>query len=170
MIPIALLCHNKTEDNIFELVSMECIISHPNMKCIDAAIVYTNMLIDCINKDITKDNLFKNALNRCCEETINIIINSKKTYIYKYKDIEIDPTIALLTTEYYTSLQLALYCFYNFNSFPEIIREIVKFGGDCGTNSALAGALAGSYYGYKKINELWVEKLIMNKDKKEKSI
>ena len=27
-------------------------------------LIYTNMLIDCINKDITKDHLFKNAIEQ----------------------------------------------------------------------------------------------------------
>lgn len=58
------------------------------------------------------------------------------------------------------SLQIVLYSFFRFNKFRETVAESIYMGGDADTQGAIAGALAGAYYGYDDIPHDWVNELI----------
>jgi ADP-ribosyl-[dinitrogen reductase] hydrolase len=58
------------------------------------------------------------------------------------------------------TLRIAFHSFFNTKSYQECINEAICFGGDTDTQAAVAGALAGSYYGYKAIPEGWRELLM----------
>lgn len=57
------------------------------------------------------------------------------------------------------SMPLALYLFLKNNNFESTIINAVKCGGDTDSIAAMAGALAGAYYGYRSIPKRFVEKL-----------
>lgn len=59
------------------------------------------------------------------------------------------------------SLQCALWCFISYDNPEDIICEAVNLYGDSDTIGAIAGGLAGVYYGYKSIPERWKEKIIV---------
>ena len=76
------------------------------------------------------------------------------------------------------SLEAALWCFYNTNSFEEAILKAVNLGSDADTIGAITGQIAGAYYGIENISEelisnlcksdliiLTAERLIRNKGK-----
>jgi ADP-ribosyl-[dinitrogen reductase] hydrolase len=58
-----------------------------------------------------------------------------------------------------TSLVAALYCFLSTSSFEECLLKTVNLCGDSDTVGAIAGQLAGSFYGLKQIPEKWVNGL-----------
>jgi ADP-ribosyl-[dinitrogen reductase] hydrolase len=62
------------------------------------------------------------------------------------------------------SLICALWCFANHSNPEEIISEAVNLYGDPDTIGAIAGGLAGVYYGYHSIPERWRNKILI-KDK-----
>ncbi len=62
------------------------------------------------------------------------------------------------------SMPLALYLFLKNNYFEGAIMDAVRCGGDTDSIAAMAGALAGAYYGYGSIPRRLVEKL-EDKDK-----
>ena len=53
------------------------------------------------------------------------------------------------------SLEVALWWFFNFDSFEEGMIEVVNLWYDADTNVCLYGYLAGAYYGYDAIPEMW---------------
>lgn len=57
------------------------------------------------------------------------------------------------------SLEVALWWFFNFNSFEEGMIEVVNLWYDADTNGCLYGYLAGAYYGYDAIPERWKTQL-----------
>lgn len=57
------------------------------------------------------------------------------------------------------SLRMALYYVENTSSFEECILKIANLGEDSDTNCAIAGQLAGAYYGIDGIPTKWIEKL-----------
>lgn len=61
------------------------------------------------------------------------------------------------------TLRIALYSFFKTDDFEGAVTEAVFFGGDADTQGAVAGALAGAYYGYENLPESWVKTLI-NRD------
>jgi ADP-ribosyl-[dinitrogen reductase] hydrolase len=59
------------------------------------------------------------------------------------------------------SLGAALWCFYNSDNYRDCVLLAANLGGDSDTTAAIAGQLAGAYYGLRGIPEAWVSKLTM---------
>lgn len=57
------------------------------------------------------------------------------------------------------TLKCALWAFLDSESLEETIINAVNLGGDADTIGAIAGGLAGVYWGYKEIPKRWVKKL-----------
>ena len=57
------------------------------------------------------------------------------------------------------SLQAALWCLLNNDSYKETALEAVNLGEDTDTTAAIAGGLAGIYYGYDDIPAHWLEQI-----------
>jgi len=62
------------------------------------------------------------------------------------------------------SLLCALWCFINNSNTEDIICEAVNLYGDPDTIGAIAGGLAGVYYGYESIPDRWKDRILV-KDK-----
>ena len=57
------------------------------------------------------------------------------------------------------TLEAALWGFMKFNSFEGILKRLVYLGDDADTVGAVAGSIAGTYYGLKSIPHNWLEKI-----------
>jgi ADP-ribosylglycohydrolase len=57
------------------------------------------------------------------------------------------------------TLEAALWCFLNTDNYEQCILEAVRLGGDTDTTAAVAGAMAGMYYGFSDIPIEWVRVL-----------
>ncbi|WP_246198688.1 ADP-ribosylglycohydrolase family protein [Sodalinema gerasimenkoae] len=62
------------------------------------------------------------------------------------------------------SLEAALWCFLNTNSYPEAVLQAINLGGDTDTVAAITGGLAGLHYGYEAIPEPWREAIARKDD------
>lgn len=57
------------------------------------------------------------------------------------------------------TLEAALWCFLNTNSYADCVLAAVNLGGDTDTTAAVAGAIAGVYYRFEAIPPKWVSQL-----------
>jgi len=57
------------------------------------------------------------------------------------------------------SLEAALWCLVNTESYKEATLMAVNLGSDTDTVAAIAGGLAGLYYGYEGIPEEWLKEV-----------
>lgn len=57
------------------------------------------------------------------------------------------------------TLEAALWCFLNTDSYADCVLAAVNLGGDTDTTAAVAGALAGVYYGFGAIPPKWTGQL-----------
>ncbi len=55
------------------------------------------------------------------------------------------------------TLQAALWCFVNTNSYASCVLQAVNLGDDADTTAAVAGGLAGLYYGEENIPSTWLD-------------
>ncbi|MES2102949.1 MAG: ADP-ribosylglycohydrolase family protein [Pseudomonadota bacterium] len=62
------------------------------------------------------------------------------------------------------SLEAALWCFFNTQTYESAILKAANLGDDADTTSAIAGQIAGAYYGASQIPFSWKEKLAMRED------
>lgn len=58
------------------------------------------------------------------------------------------------------TLEAALWCLYNTESYEECVLKAVNLGEDTDTVAAVAGGLAGALYGYGAIPQKWLDTLI----------
>lgn len=61
------------------------------------------------------------------------------------------------------TMTAALWCFMTTNNYKDCVVKAVNLGDDTDTTAAVAGALAGTYYGYEDIPKSWINTL---RDKK----
>lgn len=57
------------------------------------------------------------------------------------------------------TLEAALWCFLNTNSYADCVLAAVNLGYDTDTTAAVAGAMAGVYYGFEAIPPKWIGQL-----------
>ncbi|MGF6209779.1 ADP-ribosylglycohydrolase family protein [Pseudomonas frederiksbergensis] len=62
------------------------------------------------------------------------------------------------------SLEAALWCFHQTDSFEGAILEAANLGDDADTTAAIVGQLAGAYYGVQAIPPSWLAKLHQRQD------
>ncbi len=58
------------------------------------------------------------------------------------------------------TLEAAIWCLLNTQSFEEAVLKAVNLGDDADTVGAVAGGLAGVYYGFASIPEVWLSQII----------
>jgi len=62
------------------------------------------------------------------------------------------------------TLEAGLWCFLNSKSYEETVLKAVNLGDDTDTTGAVAGGLAGLYYGLAGIPERWLNRLARKDD------
>ncbi len=103
------------------------------------------------------------------------IINFYKAAEYKEELVHygriLNNDIALLPEEEVRSsgyvvdtLEAALWCFLNGKSFSETVLNAVNLGGDSDTTGAVAGGLAGIFYGFHGIPKEWIDTVARKDD------
>jgi ADP-ribosyl-[dinitrogen reductase] hydrolase len=73
--------------------------------------------------------------------------------------LRFEPYRGLATGYVVDTMQTVLHCFFGTRSFEECLVETVNQGGDADTTGAIAGALAGAYYGLEAIPRRWTRRL-----------
>ncbi|HBA86599.1 MAG TPA: ADP-ribosyl-[dinitrogen reductase] hydrolase [Geobacter sp.] len=76
-----------------------------------------------------------------------------------YPNFHFDPYKGLATGYVVDTMQTVFHCFFRSRSFEACVVETVNQGGDADTTAAIAGALAGAYYGEEAIPARWRKKL-----------
>ena len=62
------------------------------------------------------------------------------------------------------SLEAALWCFYQTDSFESAVLQAANLGDDADTTAAICGQIAGAFYGKAGIPEGWLERLYMREE------
>lgn len=70
-----------------------------------------------------------------------------------------DPYPGLATGYVVDTMQTVLHHFFRSRSFEECVVSVANQGGDADTTAAIAGGLAGAYYGLEEIPARWLKKL-----------
>ncbi|MDD4316642.1 MAG: ADP-ribosylglycohydrolase family protein [Clostridia bacterium] len=78
----------------------------------------------------------------------------KAANFYKLPESEIKSSGYVVDT-----LEAALWCFFNTGNYKDCVLKAVNLGQDTDTVAAIAGSLAGLYYGKESIPAAWVETL-----------
>jgi ADP-ribosyl-[dinitrogen reductase] hydrolase len=92
----------------------------------------------------------------------NNAINPDRNWNWKDPNYQYSPTRSAEKPDYIGSyamdaLTMALHCFFTTNDFQSCVLKAVNFCGDADTVGAIAGQLAGSFYGVSQIPTEWID-------------
>jgi ADP-ribosylglycohydrolase len=80
-------------------------------------------------------------------------------------DIATQPREAICSLHHVAeTIKAAMYCFMNGNDYKETVLMAVNLGDDTDTTAAVAGGLAGLYYGFESIPEKWIQEIKRSDD------
>jgi ADP-ribosyl-[dinitrogen reductase] hydrolase len=75
-------------------------------------------------------------------------------------DISTQPRASICSLHHVAeTIKAAMYCFMNGNNYKETVLMAVNLGDDTDTTAAVAGGLAGLYYGFASIPDKWTQTL-----------
>jgi len=155
---------------IYQKVKAVSSITHAHFRSVFACFIYVMYCLE-ILKDKDKFEAYKEMQN-----TVSVFLEDKKfnsTEIQLFdrilkNDISIYSENQIYSSGYVLhSLEASLWSFLNSDSYEETILKAVNLGEDTDTTGAIAGGLAGIYYGIENIPKKWIENLVRTNDIKD---
>lgn len=135
---------------------------------LDACVGEYIMLLDEQSIALEEQGIIRNLLQSCEPDD-----SLERNWNWKADSLDIEGTLARrghayngypVYGKYFGSycmdgLAIALWSVYHTGSFDEAIERCVNFCGDADTTAAIAGQLAGAFYGYSKIDKRFTDNL-----------
>ncbi len=163
ILPIALWLTFKEIDNVEYIYDISSL-THSHARSKVGCLLYCKIIASMMNMP-SEDKykvvehslvLFREFLQE--EKDAEIVAEAEKFgRLWKLDDFAKLPETEIKSSGYIVdTLEAAIWCFLNTNSYKECTLKAVNLGNDTDTVSAIAGGLAGLYYGYENIPEDWV--------------
>ncbi len=130
--------------------------THGATECIEACRLFGNMLFQALGGGEKRDILLGGEATTAMSPALRDI--ARGDYRGKTAD-EIRGTGYVVD-----SLEAALWCFFNTDSFKSAILQAANLGDDADTTAAICGQIAGAYYGEPGIPARWLERLAMHEE------
>lgn len=132
-------------EKMVEITKAQSKMTHYDDKAAEACVLYNTIVYKYLRGE-EKIKTIKDTL-RGYEDYENIFYTKKE---------ELHPSGYVVD-----SFKCALWSFINHPNSEDIICEAVNLYGDPDTIGAIAGGLAGTYYGYESLPKRWVEKILI---------
>lgn len=171
ILPLVFYLQNESNiEVIYKKVKEVSSITHAHFRSVFACFIYVMYCLE-ILKDKDKFEAYKSmqfVLSEFLKDKsfnsveIGLFDKILKNDISKYNENEIESSGYVLH-----SLEASFWCFLNYDSYEKTVLKAVNLGGDTDTTGAIAGGLAGIYYGIENIPKNWIEKLARTNDIKD---
>ncbi len=159
ILPVAYYCFVQrcNDKKIFEIVKKTSSITHAHEISICGCYIYVRYVMNLLhgnNKFSALSQVRNLDYSMFSTDTLE---RYHRFFEADYMKLTIDD---IRSTGYIVdSLEAALWCFLQSNSFKECVIATTNIGGDTDTIGAIAGALAGIFYGYNNIPKEYLEDL-----------
>lgn len=150
--PIGLLYY-QDEEEIKNKSIASAIVTHNNLFAVWSCIVLNSFISYCL-QGVNKKDFVKKFINihqDCPEELIKVLTQDFNS---------LDEMFIKNTGYSLHTLNIALYSFFTTENYVDCVTKSIFIGGDTDTQAAVAGALAGAYYGIDDIPQNWINILI----------
>jgi len=129
--------------------------THGAQECIEACHLFAEMLYLALSGQSKDQILFETSVKVSAPKINDIASGS-----YAQK-----PVTEIRGTGYVVeSLEAALWCFYQTDTFESAILQAANLGDDADTTAAICGQVAGAFYGESQIPVKWLERLTMREE------
>ncbi|WP_459212290.1 ADP-ribosylglycohydrolase family protein [Aquimarina rhabdastrellae] len=168
ILPLAYYLYKEDDiDKRYTIIKEVSTITHAHFRAVFACFIYVEyarLLITGFDKfevlDKIKMLMIEYAYNQGFNpEEITLFSKVLKSNIQGFKREDIKSSGYVLDT-----LEASLWCFLTSNSYEETVLKAANLGDDTDTIAAIAGGLAGLYYGNDQIPEKWKSQLLRNED------
>lgn len=150
--PIGLRYYNNEKELVVKTTA-STIITHNNEIAIWCCIAH-NLFISYSLKCYLKETFIERFLSSY-QNCPTVLQDTLQTKIHSMEERSLNTSGYSLN-----SFIISLYCFLNSENYEDCVTEAIFLGGDTDTQGAIAGSLAGVYYGYKGIPCKWRNSLI----------
>ena len=144
--------------------------THASRSCEIACGIYCNVIFN-----LSKSNSLAGAVSTGLSEAL-IYYRNHPDYMDLYdkiaplEDIAAKPEDEIRSGGYvFDTLQAAIWCLLHTRSYSDCVLKAVNLGWDTDTTAAVAGALAGMWYGVHRIPEEWIQTLAKHDEIKDLS-
>lgn len=119
---------------------------------------------------VTHNNPLSDGATECVIKMIHAALNGEKksviekgpveSLIRRYPEFDYRDTRREMPTGYIVeTMQAVFQAFFSTDTFEDCLVDVVNRGGDADTTGAIAGMIAGSYYGLESIPSRWLTRL-----------
>lgn len=120
------------------------------------------------------DFVVKELINSPEKESVKSALNKAEKYYADFEEVQhykrlfddefINTEVSLIKSSGYVvdTLEAAIWCLLNTDSYKECVLKAVNLGEDTDTVAAVAGGLAGILYGYDSIPQAWIDTIAKN--------
>jgi ADP-ribosyl-[dinitrogen reductase] hydrolase len=163
-LPTALIPSQQSE--IIELARQSSLPTHPHPRCVHACIYYATLVHQAL-QGASKAALARYAYDSIGQNSSAIFGTAVDSVLGdrlgEYKSLEdwlAVPANAIQSTGYVVdTIEAALWAFFTSDTFKDAAIQAVNLGDDADTVGAICGGLAGAYYGFDAIPELWLHEM-----------
>lgn len=145
--PLAIWCRNMPAAVIFEYARTEATLSHPNIVCQDANVMYCLALKHLINNPGDADGAIK-----YCMKFIHLFDPTVATWFNISLSCDINDIVCTTNIGHVKhAFMLAFHLLNKKVTFEEGIHITLMKGGDTDTNAAIVGGMLGALHGFSRI-------------------
>lgn len=151
----------RDEQFIYALSSL----THAHMRSKIGCIIYSKVIADLIYaKKEDKKAIIERSMN-CCRTYLELAdekdVKVEKNRYHRLWDIrafkELDESCIKSSGHVVDTLEAAIWCFLNTDNYEKCVLKAVNLGEDTDTVAAIAGSIAGLYYGIESIPQKWID-------------
>ena len=155
----------KNEADSIEMIYNLSALTHAHMRSKLACLIYSKIIADMLcRKEEDKFTLVKESLLNCRQYLDSVsdeeILNEMQNYsrLWDLQSFKILNEDKIKSSGYVVdTLEAALWCFLNTDNYKNCVLKAVNLGDDTDTVGAVAGGMAGLYYGIEEVPNEWLE-------------
>ncbi|MBN1412292.1 MAG: ADP-ribosylglycohydrolase family protein [Spirochaetales bacterium] len=163
ILPVAFMLKDKTIGQRVRMVSDVSSITHGHLRSVIACVIYIETALNILSGLDLKD-----ACQKMKKPVIDFYSGEKELSHFSrilQNDISAYPENGIKSSGYVVhTLEASLWCLLTSRSYGETVLKAVNLGEDTDTTGAVAGGLAGLYYGMEGIPPEWVEPIARKDD------
>lgn len=166
VLPLAFYLKNFKDEEKYSVIYKISSITHRHLRSILACSIYVEYAINLL-KGYSKKEAYKNMKENIINFYSNTVFRKEfdsynrilKYDIARLKEEEIKSSGYVVDT-----LEAVFWCFLNRDGYKEVVLTAVNLGNDTDTIAAIAGGLAGIYYGIEAIPKKWIDEIARKDD------
>lgn len=161
VLPLAFVRDKYNNQEYIKLIEDVSSVTHGHKRSKLACIIYVLLasnLYRGMDKEEALDSTIRIVLNECSEKYKTEL--KYYQFIFDKSIIKADRIQVKSTGYVVDTLEAVVWSFFNNLTYKDVVLTAINLGGDTDTIAAIAGGIAGIFYGYNKIPNEWIQNVL----------